>query len=56
MEVGVILLLSSKGSPLVIDNKINRERGTFEPNMDIRGGIDWWEFKGVYNSIVKVDV
>ena len=43
-------------SPLVIDNKIDRERGTFEPNIDVRGGIDRREFKGVYNSVVKVNV
>ena len=40
MRVGVILLLPSKGSLLVINNKVNRERGTFEPNMDIKGGVD----------------
>ena len=40
MGVGVVLLLLSRGSPLVIDNKVDRERGTFEPNVDIRGGID----------------
>ena len=56
MGVRVILLLPSRGSPLVINNKVNRERGTFEPNMDVRGSIDQQEFKGVYNSVVKIDV
>ena len=56
MGVGVVLLLPSRGSPLVIDNKVNRERGTFEPNVDVRGGIDQQEFKGVYDSVIKVDV
>ena len=41
---------------MVIDDKVDRERGTFEPNVDVRGGVDQWEFKGVYNSIMKVDV
>ena len=40
MEVGIVLLLLSRGDSLVINNKIDRERGTFEPNVDIRGGID----------------
>ena len=40
MGVKVIPLLPSKGSPLVINNKVDRERGTFEPNVDIRSGID----------------
>ena len=40
MRVEVILLLPSRGSPLVINDEIDRERGTFEPNMDVRGGID----------------
>ena len=40
MRVRVILLLLNKGSPLVIDNKVDRERGTFKLNMDVRGGID----------------
>ena len=46
----------SRGGPLVINNKVDRERGTFEPNIDIRDSIDWWKFKGVYNSIVKIDI
>ena len=56
MEVGVVSSLPSRGNPLVINNKIDRERGTFKPNVDIRGGIDQQEFKGVYNSVVKVDM
>ena len=40
MGVGVVLSLPSRGSPLIINNKIDRERGTFEPNVDIRGGVD----------------
>ena len=56
MRVRVVLLLPSKGSPLVIDDKVDREKGTFEPNVDIRGGIDQQEFKGVYNSVVKVNI
>ena len=56
MEVRVIPLLLSRGSSLVINDKVDRERGTFEPNVNVKGGIDWWEFKGVYNSVVKVDM
>ena len=40
MGVRVIPLLPSRGNPLVIDNKVDRERGTFKPNVDIRGGVD----------------
>ena len=40
MEVEIVPLLLNRGSPLVINNKVNRERGTFEPNIDIRGSID----------------
>ena len=40
MEIKVILLLLSRGSLLVINNKVDRERGIFEPNVDVRGGID----------------
>ena len=40
MEVGIILLLSSKGGFLVIDDKVDRERGTFESNVDIRSGVN----------------
>ena len=56
MRVKVISLLPSKNNSLIINNKIDRERGTFEPDVDIRGSIDWQEFKGVYNSVVKVDM
>ena len=40
MRVGVVLLLLSKGGPLVINNKVDRERGTFKLNVDIRSGVD----------------
>ena len=40
MRVRVISLLLNRGGSLVINNKINRERGTFKPNMDVRGGVD----------------
>ena len=40
MGVRVILLLPSKGSLLVIDNKVDKERGTFEPNIDVKGSVD----------------
>ena len=40
MGVKVIPLLPSRGSPLIINNKVDKERGTFKPNVDIRGGID----------------
>ena len=56
MRVGVILSLLSRGSPLVIDDKVDRERGTFKLNVDIRSGVNQQEFKGVYNSVVKVNV
>ena len=56
MGVGIVPLLPSRDNPLVIDDKANRERGTFEPNMDIRGSIDWQEFKRVYDSVVKVNM
>ena len=56
MGVGVVLSLPSRGSPLVINDKVDRKKGTFEPNVDVRGGIDRQEFKGVYNSVVKVDI
>ena len=56
MGVRVVPLLLGRGNPLVINDKVDRERGTFELNMDVRGGVDWWEFKRVYNSIVKVDI
>ena len=56
MGVRVVSLLPSRGGFLVIDDKVDRERGTFKPNVDVRDGIDWWEFKRVYNSVVKVDI
>ena len=40
MRVRVILLLPSKSGPLIIDNKVDRKRGTFEPNMDVKGSVD----------------
>ena len=40
MGVRVVPLLPSKSSPLVIDDKVDRERGTFEPNVDVRGSVD----------------
>ena len=56
MKVEVILLLLSRSNSLVINNKVDRERGTFKPNVDVRGGIDQREFKRVYKSVVKIDV
>ena len=49
-------MLLSKSDSLVINNKVNKERGIFKPNMDIKGGINWWEFKKVYDNIVKIDI
>ena len=40
MGVRVVPLLPSKGSPLLIADKVDRERGTFEPNVDIRDSVD----------------
>ena len=40
MRVRVILLLPSKSGPLVIDDKVDKERSTFKLNVDIRGSID----------------
>ena len=40
MGVRVVLLLLSKGGPLVINNKINRKRDTFELNVGVRSSID----------------
>ena len=40
MEVRVVPSLLSKGSPLIINNKVNREKGTFKLNMDIENSID----------------
>ena len=40
MRVRVVLLLPSRGNSLVINNKVDGERGTFELNVDVRGGVD----------------
>ena len=40
MRVRVVLSLLSKSGPLIIDDKVNREKGTFKPNVDIKGSID----------------
>ena len=56
MRVGVILSLLSRGNPLVVNNKIDREKDTFKPNVNVRGSIDQQEFKRVYDSVVKVDI
>ena len=40
MGVKVILLLPSKGDSLIINDKIDRERGTFKLNINVRGSID----------------
>ena len=40
MEVEVILLLLSRNNPLVINNKINREKGIFKLNININSGIN----------------
>ena len=40
MKVGVILLLLNRGDSLVINNKVNRERGIFESNMDVKNSIN----------------
>ena len=40
MRVRVIPLLPSRSSLLVINDKVDRERGTFEPNVDVRGGVN----------------
>ena len=41
---------------MVIDNKIDRKRDTFELDVDIRGNVNWQEFKEVYDNIVKIDI
>ena len=56
MKVGVIPLLLSRGGLLVINDKIDRERGTFESNIDIKDSIDWWKFKEIYDNMVKIDI
>ena len=40
MEVEVILLLLSRNNPLVINNKINREKGIFKLNINVKSGIN----------------
>ena len=40
MRVKVISLLLSKNNSLIINNKVNRERDTFKPNVDIRGSVN----------------
>ena len=40
MKVRVILSLPNKCDPLIINNKINREKNTFKLNIDIKGSID----------------
>ena len=40
MGVRVILLLPSKSGLLVINDKVDRKRGIFEPNMNIKGSVD----------------
>ena len=56
VRVRVVLSLPNRGGPLVIDDKIDREKGIFEPNMDVKSSINWQEFKRVYNNIVKIDM
>ena len=40
MEVRVISLLLSRGGFLVINNKIDKKKSTFELNMDVKSSID----------------
>ena len=40
MKVRVILLLLSRGGFLIINNKIDKKKGTFKLNMDVKGSID----------------
>ena len=40
IRVRVILLLLSRSDSLVIDNKVDREKGIFEPNMNVRDSIN----------------
>ena len=56
MGVRVILLLLNKSDSLVINNKVDKERGIFELNIDIKSSVDWWEFKKIYNNVVKVNI
>ena len=41
MGVKVVLLLLNRGGFLVIDDKVDGERGTFKPNVNVRGSVDW---------------
>ena len=40
MKVWVILLLLNKNDSLIIDNKVNREKDTFKPNIDIKDNVN----------------
>ena len=40
MKIGVVLLLPSRGGSLIINNKVDRKRGTFESNVNVKGSID----------------
>ena len=40
MKVGVILLLLNRDDSLIINNKVNRERGIFESNINIKNSIN----------------
>ena len=40
MGVRVVLLLSSKSGPLVINDNVDREKSTFKPNVDVRGSVN----------------
>ena len=40
MGVRVVLLLLNKSDSLVINNKVDRKRGTFESNVNVKGSID----------------
>ena len=40
MGVKVIPLLPSKNNSLIVNNKIDREKGIFKPNINIRGSIN----------------
>ena len=41
MKVEVILSLLNKSDLLVINNKVDEEKGIFEPNMNVRDSINW---------------
>ena len=38
--VEIVSLLLSRGGPLIIDDKVDREKGTFKPNIDVRSSIN----------------